>query len=55
VRVPTVTEDRDFDVTAECLDRDGVVVATATVRWRLGPVPPATSRYLPGTSNVTPR
>jgi acyl-coenzyme A thioesterase PaaI-like protein len=51
VRVPTVTEDREFDVTAECLDRDGVVVATATVRWRLGPVPPGISP----TSNVTPR
>jgi len=24
-------------VTAECVDRDGTVVATATVRWRLGP------------------
>jgi acyl-coenzyme A thioesterase PaaI-like protein len=37
VTVPTVTEDRDFDVTAECVDREGTVVATATVRWRLGP------------------
>jgi hypothetical protein len=37
VTVPTVTEDRDFDVTAECVDREGNVVATATVRWRLGP------------------
>jgi acyl-coenzyme A thioesterase PaaI-like protein len=37
VTVPTVTEDRDFDVTAECVDPDGTVVATATVRWRLGP------------------
>lgn len=37
VTVPTVIEDRDFDVTAECVDREGTVVATATVRWRLGP------------------
>lgn len=37
VSVPTVTEDRDFDVTAECVDPEGTVVATATVRWRLGP------------------
>ncbi len=39
VSVPTVTEPRDIDVTADCFDREGSVVATATVRWRLGPVP----------------
>jgi acyl-coenzyme A thioesterase PaaI-like protein len=38
VAVPTVTEDRDFDVTAECFDREGALVATGHVRWRLGPV-----------------
>jgi acyl-coenzyme A thioesterase PaaI-like protein len=37
VEVPTVTADTDIDVTAECLDRDGAVVARATVRWRVGP------------------
>ena len=36
VEVPTITEDREFDVVSQCLDRQGVVVATATVRWRLG-------------------
>lgn len=36
VSVPTVTGDMEHDVTAECLDRDGNVVAKATVRWRLG-------------------
>ncbi len=40
VAVPTVTTDTDFDVTADCLDREGTVVARATVRWRLGPVRP---------------
>ena len=40
VVVPTVTEDRDFDVTAECFDREGTHVATGNVRWRLGPVRP---------------
>jgi acyl-coenzyme A thioesterase PaaI-like protein len=40
VTVPTVTEDRDFDVMAECFDREGTLVATGTVRWRLGPVRP---------------
>jgi acyl-coenzyme A thioesterase PaaI-like protein len=40
VAVPSVTEDRDFDVTAECFDRDGALVATGHVRWRLGPVRP---------------
>jgi acyl-coenzyme A thioesterase PaaI-like protein len=38
VAVPTVTSDMDFDVAADCLDREGDVVARATVRWRLGPV-----------------
>ena len=38
VVVPTVTTDTEVDVTADCLDREGVVVARATVRWRLGPV-----------------
>jgi acyl-coenzyme A thioesterase PaaI-like protein len=33
---PVVTGDTDFDVTTECLDRSGDVVARATVRWRLG-------------------
>ena len=38
VAVPAVTGDTDVDVTADCLDREGTVVARATVRWRLGPV-----------------
>jgi acyl-coenzyme A thioesterase PaaI-like protein len=38
VVVPTVTADTDFDVKAECFDPAGELVATATVRWRLGPV-----------------
>jgi acyl-coenzyme A thioesterase PaaI-like protein len=38
VTLPTVSGDMEHDVTAECLDRDGNVVAKATVRWRLGPV-----------------
>ena len=40
VTVPTVNEDRDFDVMAECFDRDGALVATGNVRWRLGPMRP---------------
>ena len=44
VTVPTVTEDREFQVTAECLDPAGVVVATATVTWRLGPTPPKVAK-----------
>jgi acyl-coenzyme A thioesterase PaaI-like protein len=36
--VPAVTDDTDIDVTADCLDRGGAVVARATVRWRVGPV-----------------
>jgi acyl-coenzyme A thioesterase PaaI-like protein len=40
VALPAVSEDRDFDVTAECFDREGVLVATGQVRWRLGPVRP---------------
>jgi acyl-coenzyme A thioesterase PaaI-like protein len=38
VAVPMVSEDCDFDVTAECFDREGARVATGNVRWRLGPV-----------------
>jgi acyl-coenzyme A thioesterase PaaI-like protein len=33
---PDVAEDMEFDVTADCFDRSGAVVARATVRWRLG-------------------
>jgi acyl-coenzyme A thioesterase PaaI-like protein len=40
VTVPDVRADCDFDVTAECFDRARILVATATVRWRLGPVAP---------------
>ncbi len=40
VTVPSVSGDMDFDVTADCIDREGTVVARATVRWRLGPVRP---------------
>jgi acyl-coenzyme A thioesterase PaaI-like protein len=40
VTVPHVSDDRDFDVTAECFDREGALVATGHVRWRLGPVRP---------------
>ena len=36
VVAPTVTADTEFDVQAECRDRQGDVVARATVRWRLG-------------------
>lgn len=40
VAVPEVRADVDFDVRAEIRDaRD--VVARITVRWRLGPIPPA--------------
>ena len=39
VTIPTVTTDTDFDVVAECKDPNGVVVARATIRWRLGPIP----------------
>jgi acyl-coenzyme A thioesterase PaaI-like protein len=40
VDVPTIAEDRDFDVMAECFDRDGALVATGHVRWLLGLVRP---------------
>jgi acyl-coenzyme A thioesterase PaaI-like protein len=39
VAVPVVTADTDFDVMAECLNQQGEIVARATIRWRLGPVP----------------
>ncbi|HTY93103.1 MAG TPA: hotdog fold domain-containing protein [Steroidobacteraceae bacterium] len=38
VEVPVISTDTELDVTADCLDRDGTVVARATVRWRVGPV-----------------
>jgi hypothetical protein len=37
VVVPEIVDDRDLDVTAECFDRDGTLVATGHARWRLGP------------------
>ena len=40
VAVPNAVEPCDFDVTAECFDPEGTLVATGNVRWRLGPVPP---------------
>ena len=40
VTVPAIDDDRDFDVMAECFDRDGALVATGHVRWRLGRVRP---------------
>ena len=36
VAAPTVPADMEFDVTVDCIDRGGSVVARATVRWRLG-------------------
>jgi acyl-coenzyme A thioesterase PaaI-like protein len=36
VAVPRVSADMEIDVQAECVDREGDVVARATVRWRLG-------------------
>jgi acyl-coenzyme A thioesterase PaaI-like protein len=39
VTIPIVTTEQDFDVTADCLDSSGAVVARATVRWRLGLIP----------------
>lgn len=39
VTVPSVTEDRDFEVVAECFDPAGTLVATGRVHWRLGPTP----------------
>jgi acyl-coenzyme A thioesterase PaaI-like protein len=33
---PTVTGDMEVEVTADCIDRSGDLVARATVRWRLG-------------------
>lgn len=39
VSVPKVTTDQEFHVTAECFDREGAIVARATVTWRLGPTP----------------
>jgi acyl-coenzyme A thioesterase PaaI-like protein len=37
VSAPTVAGDMEFNVTADCFNRGGEVVARATVRWRLGP------------------
>ena len=39
VTIPTVTGDVDHEVTADCVDRTGAVVARATVAWRLGLAP----------------
>jgi hypothetical protein len=38
VAAPEVSGDVEFDVTVDCLDRSGTVVARGTVRWRLGTV-----------------
>ena len=36
VAAPLVSADMDLDVTADCFNRSGDIVARATVRWRLG-------------------
>ena len=41
VAVPEVRESTDFDVHAEIRDATNEPVARITVRWRLGPAPPA--------------
>ena len=41
VTVPQVSTDTDIDVTAECFDPQGILVARASVRWRVGPERPA--------------
>lgn len=40
VDVPAVTADCDCEVTAECFDPAGTLVATGNIRWRLGPIRP---------------
>jgi len=37
--VPTVTADQEYDVTSTVRDAAGDEVASATVTWRLGPMP----------------
>jgi acyl-coenzyme A thioesterase PaaI-like protein len=38
VDLPPITESREIQIQASILDTAGDVVATATVRWRVGPV-----------------
>jgi acyl-coenzyme A thioesterase PaaI-like protein len=40
VAVPSVTADCDCEVTAECFNPSGTLVATGNMRWRLGPIRP---------------
>jgi acyl-coenzyme A thioesterase PaaI-like protein len=40
IHVPAVTVDCDCEVTTECFDPAGTLVATGNVRWRLGPIRP---------------
>jgi acyl-coenzyme A thioesterase PaaI-like protein len=39
--LPDLTVEGEYDFTSEITDGEGAVVARATVRWKLGPVPPA--------------
>lgn len=36
VQTPEITQDTEFNVVAEIVDKEGDIVATTTVRWRLG-------------------
>jgi acyl-coenzyme A thioesterase PaaI-like protein len=38
--LPDLTVDGEYDFTSEITDQKGDLVARATVRWKLGPVPP---------------
>ena len=41
VTVPAITAAEDHDFESQVTDASGEVVARATVRWRLAPIPPA--------------
>ena len=46
--LPDLTVDGEHDFTSEITDAKGDLVARATVRWKLGPVPPRDAAPAPG-------
>jgi acyl-coenzyme A thioesterase PaaI-like protein len=49
-KLPDLTIEGEYDFTSEITDQKGDLIARATVRWKLGPVPPKNATAAPRTT-----